>query len=359
MEKDFKILREIEDGKFREEELEDTGIPLSQIGTHTILRIDVVGASDSPVKTATVPGFELGNFQFFIARFVNGNIANQPTLSINGSYPFPIQLNSTNVTTTIFSLITNAHVPMYFDGLRFHIAGSMRGQDDNTDTIDVNRYSYNLVAGVQVTRYKLLLEGIDGKMYPVTIGDSLGTTKTVSTQAFRLNGLILYNQATTSTAANAVSTIWRTATPASTVAYTFNSNLTGTQLPIYLVGIMQADGSFKLDNSSFTSWYTQTLPTSADGKIYIYIGHQHSTNSFRLVENHPIYEYKNGRVRLYTPEPEAASLSTLIAGLEAHGFFAEDELIYRHNASGQMRKVSFGHIIQGLYTMFSPLGHTH
>lgn len=45
------------------------------------------------------------------------------------------------------------------------------------------------------------------------------------------------------------------------------------------------------------------LPTSADGLIYIYLGKIYpDTKPYRvaLSLNHPIYEYRNGAVRLYT-----------------------------------------------------------
>ncbi|MDD3035211.1 MAG: hypothetical protein PHT25_11530, partial [Bacteroidales bacterium] len=48
-----------------------------------------------------------------------------------------------------------------------------------------------------------------------------------------------------------------------------------------------------------TSFYTQTLPTTENGKLYIYLGHVYSTNALRLTQTHPIYEYRNGRIQLY------------------------------------------------------------
>jgi hypothetical protein len=86
--------------------------------------------------------------------------------------------------------------------------------------------------------------------------------------------------------------------------YTFNSSsgfVAGK--PIYLVGILQSDGSYKLDNSSYTSFYTQTLPTTDDGKIYIHLGVMHNTTRYvRVHTDHPIYQFKDGKLRLYVPE---------------------------------------------------------
>lgn len=47
-------------------------------------------------------------------------------------------------------------------------------------------------------------------------------------------------------------------------------------LPVYLVGARDEDNEqyFKLDT---TKWWTQTLPTSDDGKVYIRIGGAYDT----------------------------------------------------------------------------------
>lgn len=66
--------------------------------------------------------------------------------------------------------------------------------------------------------------------------------------------------------------------------------------PVYLVGVIDSTGAgYTLD----TTWWTQTLPTSEDGKIYIYLGTASSTTSIGWIHEHPIYWYKNSAVRLY------------------------------------------------------------
>ena len=69
------------------------------------------------------------------------------------------------------------------------------------------------------------------------------------------------------------------------------------QQPIYLVGIINNDKStFKLDT---TQWWTQTLPTTKDGKIYIMLGLAYDASSIYLQTDHPIF-YHNGKcVTLY------------------------------------------------------------
>ena len=45
---------------------------------------------------------------------------------------------------------------------------------------------------------------------------------------------------------------------------------------------------------------TQTLPTSADGKIYIYLGEANSSTQIFLPYQHPVYYYEDGAIRLWT-----------------------------------------------------------
>lgn len=50
--------------------------------------------------------------------------------------------------------------------------------------------------------------------------------------------------------------------------------------------------------------YTQTLPTTEDGKYYIFLGRAYnSANDYRLslYLEHPIYYYKNGAIQTYIP----------------------------------------------------------
>ena len=46
---------------------------------------------------------------------------------------------------------------------------------------------------------------------------------------------------------------------------------------------------------------TQTLPTTANGKVYIMLGYMYSTTGMRLFQYHPMYEYRDGALRVYMP----------------------------------------------------------
>ena len=66
--------------------------------------------------------------------------------------------------------------------------------------------------------------------------------------------------------------------------------------PVYLVGSLGNDGLFYLDT---TKWWTQTLPSTEDGKLYIYLGDAYDYYRMIFSTQHPIYRYSNGKVREY------------------------------------------------------------
>ena len=79
--------------------------------------------------------------------------------------------------------------------------------------------------------------------------------------------------------------------------------------PVYLVGSMGADGLFYLNK---TQWWTQTEPTANDNNVYIYLGIAYSWYQLALVDNKPIYVFRNGKWQLYEKwlADEAAKVAT-------------------------------------------------
>jgi hypothetical protein len=164
------------------------------------------------------------------------------------------------------------------------------------------RWQTDVQAGTYIHGYQLLLEGVDGKYYPVTEGGSTGNTNTVSTAEIRVGGNMIKYNASTDYAADSIITsntlytslqtgnmeYWNNRDPGWATPYT----------PIYLVGTINSNGNFVLDNSSYTSFLTQDLPTTEDGKVYWYIGLMTDNyDDYRLIANHPMYIYKNGAIR--------------------------------------------------------------
>jgi len=174
------------------------------------------------------------------------------------------------------------------------------------------RWQNDMTAGSAIAKYVLLMEGTDGKMYPVTSGGSTGNTNTVQTTELRVGGLMLYYQYASGIAADA--TITRSDIYSSLFANSMeywnnrDSGWATAHRPWYIVATM-SNGNFVLDNTSYTSFLTQDLPASDDGKFYIMGGWMHDTyDDFRLQADHPIYVYKNGAVRMYSDYANNANL---------------------------------------------------
>lgn len=219
--------------------------------------------------------------------------ASATTLNINSLGPNTVLRNTGNLTT---HLPVETVVVLTFDGTYWRWADYVDG-----DTFDRTYWNNTITAGATIYDYKLLAQGLDGKFYPLTLEEGTGTTKTISTQEFEINTQILYYGSTTNVIANNTTANVYSEFPVSTLSYTANQTSWTSQLPIYLVGIVQPNGNIKLDNSSYTSFMTQTLPTTANGKVYIMLGYMYSTTGMRLFQYHPMYEYRNGALRVYMP----------------------------------------------------------
>jgi hypothetical protein len=269
---------------------------LSDLSACKAVNLTVATASATAAKVTTESViFEEG--ALYLIKFTLGNSISSPTL--NG---INIRLGTSNASTTTFSIGNGTIVPMYYNATNnvMQITGSYRTSDS---TEDYNlRWENSVQAGEEITRYKIIMEGIDGRFWPLTIGNTTAATKTVSTQEFRLDGTILMYNSTATVAANAVFTNVYVSEYFTTTNYTFNQS-SGfiAYRSVYLVGTVNSNGNFVLDNTTLTSWLTQTLPTTDDGKVYIYLGITNNTfTAFRLEVTHPIYQYKNGKLGLYS-----------------------------------------------------------
>ena len=227
--------------------------------------------------------------------------ASTTTLNINGLGAKTVYLYGATKLTTHYPVGT------VLDMTYTNANGGSFNTDMYYDTTDDYRIRWqnNVTAGALIHGYQLLLEGMDGKFYPVTEGGVNGTTNTVSTAAFKPQGTMLYYDTSTDIAANAQGGGYSLyeSLYTSTMEYWSNRSTTAwatAGLPVYLVGTINSSGAFILDNSTTTSFLTQNLPTSADGKVYMQVGIMVNTSDLmRLPVNHPMFEYKDGAVRPY------------------------------------------------------------
>ena len=170
---------------------------------------------------------------------------------------------------------------------------------DNTLPHQLRHNNGNYIASTNLYRYEILFTKNETTLIPVNaVNNSTATNKTLTTEEFDPFGHIMYYNSTTNVNANASIT-------GNQLYYQLNIDLrysfnTGTTLTnnraVYLVAVPQSNGKAKLHSTPIT----QTLPSTEDNLIYIYLGHASSNYQMELSYRHPIYEYKNGAIRQYT-----------------------------------------------------------
>lgn len=267
----------------------------------------VDGTSTATAFTATIPGIS-EYYDGLSIMLKNGVVTSAAgfTININGlgakqSYS---NLAAATADTTIFNV--NYTMLFIYDSTRVAGGGWIcyRGYDSNTNTIgyQLRTNGYTLPASDKFYRYRLLFTSADNtKWVPANTSTSTNATasRTTNTRPINPFGPIVYYGSTTVIDANAkpgVTALWQQYT--FSLGYSFNN--TGAalamtlSLPVYLRCTPQADGSAVMD------YFVQTLPTTADGKIYILLGYAYSATNIELLMNHPVYEYKNGSIRLWT-----------------------------------------------------------
>lgn len=178
---------------------------------------------------------------------------------------------------------------------------------DNTDTIGYYlRHSYAVLPVSDTARYyKMYFTSADRTQWvPASINSTNNTTtaRAVNQRPIDPFGEIVYTSASTNFKQGTnltVSSAWLQYR--FSLGYSFNVNggtlaLT-TKTPIYLKCAPQADGSAIMDD---TTPCVQTLPSTADGKIYIYLGIADSATTIELAYKHPVYYHDGTQIRLWT-----------------------------------------------------------
>ena len=183
----------------------------------------------------------------------------------------------------------------------------------DNDDLSIVQQTYTLLqAGANgIKGYSLIMQDDEGKWQSIhTSAVSTGTTKNVNTAKFRLDSNVYYMNRSSDLAAGSYlgTSQVRVFSPNVDFRYSLN-NITanGTGLtaykPIYLVGTLDSEGYFKLD----TNYWTQTAPTTADGKIYIkvceavYLNYSTNVNGSYTGDfgNFGIYQFRNGRLQKF------------------------------------------------------------
>lgn len=270
----------------------------------------VDSTSTATVFTAQIDGIT-EYFDGLTVMLKNGVVTSASgfTININGLGAKHAYSNMTAATaeTTIFNV--NYTMLFTYDSTRVEGGGWIcyRGynSDNNTIGYQLRTNSMSLPMKSATWRYRLLFASADGEHFvPANNSNSTNATasRTVCQDAIDPFGDIRYYGTTASVAANSrpsATALW--SQYAIALGYSFNR--TGAALtltawkPVYVKCAPQSDGSAIIDS---TTPYVQDLPTTEDGKIYIYLGVAYSATNIELVPHHPVYWYKDGQIRPYT-----------------------------------------------------------
>ena len=283
----------------------------SALNTEGIPYGAVDSTSTATVFTATVPGItELKDGTVMMLK--NGVVTSASgfTININGLGAKPCYNNMTNATreTTIFN-VAYTMMFVYSTALDSGSGGwwVYRGYDANTNTIGYQLRTNSTVLTVTDTAryYKLYFTSADGNHWvPASVNSTNNATaaRAVNQRPIDPFGRIVYTSANTNYAAGAnlaATTIWDQYTLM--LGYSFNRTGAALELttktPVYIKCAPQSDGSAIIDS---TTPYVQALPSTADGKIYIFLGVAYSATNVELYPSHPVYHFSDGAIRLWT-----------------------------------------------------------
>lgn len=286
--------------------------------------------STATAYTATVPGITaLRDGTMMLLK--NGAVTSAAgfTININGLGAKPVYTNLAAETAESTKFNVNYTMLFIYDSTR--VAGGCwicyNGYDSNTNTIAYQvRGNYGgYTVKTKCGRYRILFTSADGTKYvPANTDEVTSAAKTHTTTTEKIDpfGRIVYYGSSTVVAANGtpgVSVLWSQYNLS--LGYSFNTTNAALVLsypkPVYVKCTPQSDGSAIIDSSTP---YVQALPSTADGKIYIFLGIAYSATSVELYPEHPVYEYKDGCIRLYTnAAASGASIASTTAILKGDG----------------------------------------
>ena len=283
----------------------------------------VDGTSTNVAYTATVPGItELKDGTAVLLK--NGVVTSAAnfTININGLGAKPAYSNMAAATRETTAFNVNYTILFIYDSSR--VEGGCwiyyRGyySDANTIGYQLRTNSGTLPASAKFYRYRMLFTSADGtKWVPSNTSTSTNATAKRDVIQTPINpfGPIVYYGTTAVVEADAnvsAAALWQQYVI--TLGYSFNR--TGAALtltfpaPIYLKCAPQSNGSAIIDA---TTPYVQALPSTDDGKIYIFLGIAYSATNIELRAEHPIYQYKDGAIRLWTNAAAGSSVAPATA----------------------------------------------
>lgn len=280
--------------------------------TASIPFAQVDSTSTSTAFTATVSGItELRSG--VCAMLMNGVVTSESGFTVNinglGAKPVYSTLAAATRATTLFNVAYTLFLVYNEERVSGGCWDAYYGYDSNTNTIgyQLRTNSTTMPTLDKFYRYRLLFTSADRHHFvPANTSTSTNATasRTVNQRPIDPFGAIYYYGHTTAINANANPTASYFWTQYNfTLGYSFNR--TGAALtltnhaPVYIKCAPQADGSAIIDADNP---YVQTLPSTADGKIYIFLGIASGAETVELVPVHPVFCYRHGKIQIWTGE---------------------------------------------------------
>lgn len=224
--------------------------------------------------------------------------------SIGGRYPVGgIIIARYNATQTASIYLGSGHQ-------NETVTGCWQVMDYDNNTYLISKLIYErgtYISKKAAYRYTLMMQNLAGELIPLhstaqsssSYNASQATDKPMTTEPFNPFGIIALNYYPVRVAdGETIPAVRLYRQYALSPKYTLNCGDTLANGPLYLVTELQPDGQVKLTTNG-NPW-TQSLPNSADGKIYIHIGHCASATMFELYPHHPAYWHDGSGIRLYT-----------------------------------------------------------
>lgn len=282
------------------------GIPFGQVDS----------TSTATKFTATVPGItELKDGVCVMLK--NGVVTSAAgfTININGLGAKNCYTNMAAATadTTIFNV--SYTMLFVYDSTRDADGGWIcyRGYDANTNTIgyQLRTNSSTLNAADTGYRYRLWFTSGDGSEWvpanKSTATDAT-TSRTPNTTPINPFGPIVYNSTNGTVqdgAALPKATLWQQY--AVTIGYSFNepNGAMTFPAPVYLKCTPQTNGSAVMVG------LVQSLPSTNDGYIYIFLGRAYSATAMELTIEHPVFYHDGTAIRLWTGAASSGGVSSV------------------------------------------------
>lgn len=200
---------------------------------------------------------------------------------------------------------------------------------DGNDGAYYDRFQNNKIkAGSnKIFPYTIICQLPDGRWESIVTSSSIGTSKSKNAHGFLFGQIaLMYANATYNENVEVGNSyFWTRYGSAIDHRYSFNTandstNGTTAIKPVYLVGTISSDGLYYLD----TKWWTQTLPSTADGKIYTYIGDAYDYYRMTFTGHGKSFVYTNGHLREFSQDAMTVNGLTVQTAVPANAKFTDN-----------------------------------